>query len=147
MDICSGHLLYSLQHSFILLLIICDFSPKGLVCFHTSLSSFTPHRSCILLLAHLWLCYYLTTMTHCVVLLYDDDDDDGKATAMAKIRKQFWSWEIGCGSYHVIHLIFSYHLVSYTVQYFLRFLLTPEAGKSEYVVVLIEIFHQCWRCE
>ena len=142
MDICSRHLLYSLQHSFILLLIICDFSPKGLVYFHTSLSSFTPHRSSILLLAHLWLCY-LTTMTHCVVLLHDDDDDDddGKATAMAKTRKQFWSWEIGCGSYYVIHLIFSYHLVSYTVQYFLRFLFTPEVGKSEYVVVLIEIFH------
>lgn len=146
MDICSRHLLCSLQHSFILLLIICDFSPKGLVCFHTSLSSFTLHRSSILLLAHLWLCY-LTTVVHCVVLLYDDGDDDGKATAMAKITKQFWSWEIGCGSSHVIHLIFSYHLVSYTVQYFLKFLFTPEVGKSEYVVVLIEIFHQCWRCE
>ena len=78
----------------------------------------------------------------CCTFIYDNDDD-GKATAMAKIRKKFWPWEIGCGSYHVIHLIFSYHLIRYTVQYFLRFLFTPEVGKSEYVVVLIELFHLC----
>lgn len=77
----------------------------------------------------------------CCTFIYDNNDD-GKATAMAKIRKKFWPWEIGCGSYRIIHLIFSYHLV-YTVQCFLSFLFTPEVGKSERIVVLIELFDQC----
>lgn len=36
----------------------------------------------------------------------DDSDDDGKAAAMAKIRRHFWSWEIRSESHHVIDLFF-----------------------------------------